>query len=117
MPSSKKAPSWRPPTKRTSFQDQKKRRPQAHAEGESPRGERRRDDSADRRPAEKREGAPFRSSESRPYKKNDRKPVSGERRPYSGDDRRPPRDGGNRTSRWKLSQLPPTPAKASSSRT
>ena len=96
MPSSKKAPSWRPPTKRTSFQDQKKRRPQAHAEGESPRGERRRDDSPDRRPAEKREGARLRSSESRPYKKNDRRSVSGERRPYSGDDRRPPRDGGNR---------------------
>ncbi len=36
MPSPKKAPSWRPPKKRTSFQDQKKRRPKSHASLISP---------------------------------------------------------------------------------
>ena len=107
MPSPKKAPSWRPPSKRTSFQNSKKRRPAAaHSDAESPRGERRpaatrsqsdaprserrSSENFDRRPAGQRDGAPSRGGDTRSYDKSDRRSApSGERRSSESYDRRP----------------------------
>ena len=84
MPSPKKAPSWRPPSKRTSFHNSKKRRPaRPGAEFDSARSDRR---------SEANDQQPRKSRDHRPLERSD---ASDKRRT----DRRPPRDAARRAPR------------------
>ena len=95
MPSSRKAPSWRPPSKRTSFQNAKKRRPSSvRPEGAASRGEQRSPSGPKGEAPEHRSGRSVRSTDSRPQRNQAGRPAREGAR--SGTPRRGPSSDGPR---------------------
>jgi len=93
MPSPKKAPSWRPPKKRTSFQDQKKRRPKSHASADQAQSGRRRKPSGKSDFSESRDGGSTRSTQRSSIPQHKRRTGAEERQAPRHHDARAPRGG------------------------